>query len=296
MSLKKVFHIFLCSIPALGLSVSKFSERHTHLKPRCGFLPVNSLAIPPLAPTASSLTEVDYQDALQKVQTTYDSEFRNDDKKLIIQADWADATVNSYATRDDNDNPVVVAPGGLARYPSMTKDSLQLIFCHEVGHFLGGAPKSPRGQSTLLSWSSAEGEADYFASSRCLKKIFNDDKENEEIVSQFSAGRRQELNRECATSESPNQCMRIVEAGRVASDVFALVTGHSTLPNFSTPDPTVTPQMIYGHPAPQCRLDTFVSGAQCGVSADAKFDDRDPAVGACSDVGARPKCWFVQSS
>ena len=290
---KKIVLLVTCFLAVMGILERQVS-RPSAENSTCGFFPANSLVVASNAQSLSPLTQNDYQDALVQVQKMYNDEFREEQKTLIIQADWNDDRVNSYATRDDDDNPVVVAPGGLARYSLMTKDALLLIFCHEVGHFLGGAPKSPRGQSSLLSWSSAEGEADYFASSRCLKKLFTDEKSNEEALSWASSEHKQELNRQCNSGQLPFQCMRILEAGKIASDVFASVTGFTTMPELTTPDQMITSQTVYVHPSPQCRLDTFVSGVKCAISADVRFDDRDPSIGACSALGARPKCWFVK--
>ena len=53
----------------------------------------------------------------------------------------------------------------------MSKDVLNLVLCHELGHFDGGLPKKFRGYSQMLSWSSAEGQADYFSTSVCFREV-----------------------------------------------------------------------------------------------------------------------------
>ncbi len=60
----------------------------------------------------------------------------------------------------------------------LTTDGLAMVACHEIGHFLGGEPKKLRGRSNKKSWSSAEGQADYYAA-RCLEVYFSKGSETE---------------------------------------------------------------------------------------------------------------------
>ena len=47
------------------------------------------------------------------------------------------------------------------------------MICHEVGHHLGGAPFMPKYyEDYYLFRGSSEGQADYYATSNCLKKWF----------------------------------------------------------------------------------------------------------------------------
>ena len=55
---------------------------------------------------------------------------------------------------------------------SNSKNQLNLeqflfIYCHELGHFIGGAPFKKNPGST---WASTEGQADYWATSVCLRR------------------------------------------------------------------------------------------------------------------------------
>jgi Zn-dependent protease with chaperone function len=52
--------------------------------------------------------------------------------------------------------------GGLARDPLVTKDGFSAVICHEIGHHIAGAPRKG------FSWASNEGQADYFATTKCL--------------------------------------------------------------------------------------------------------------------------------
>lgn len=248
-------------ISALVIGLLPTRLAHESSASNCSFLPPHSLTIS--AGTPSSLTESDFLGALGELRDAWSATIRERGKELLIQSRWQDERVNAYATLDDLDNPVIVAPGGIARHPLMTRDGLVAIFCHELGHFLGGAPKARRGTSDRLSWSSAEGAADYFASAKCMRKIFNED------------------------------AARIQEASRVAALIFAAIKGYSHAPTLDSQDPTEAPVTLDGHPSPQCRLDTFLAGLRCEVQASVPMDDHDPAAGAClQGPGARPRCWY----
>ena len=78
---------------------------------------------------------------------------------LVVNNLWDDDTVNSNTTVDENNNWVINAYGGLARYEGINYDAYMAVLCHEMGHHLGGFPF----KDDNTSWASDEGEADYFA-------------------------------------------------------------------------------------------------------------------------------------
>ncbi|MBY0415912.1 MAG: hypothetical protein K2Q18_17195 [Bdellovibrionales bacterium] len=189
-------------------------------------------------------------------------------KKLIIEGRWQDASVDAFATRDDDNNAVVVMNGGLARHPDLTIDGFLVLICHEIGHHLGGAPKNLRGNSGLRSWSSAEGQADYYATSKCLP-VFQ---------------------------RQGNLVTSIPNASLSVSKVFASLVIGTPEPKLTDYDTTKVSTTFYKHPSPQCRLDTYLAGANCEIGADVPFDPVNPLVGACvRDKGIRPSCWFQEN-
>jgi hypothetical protein len=211
-------------------------------------------------------------------------------KELTVQPHWEDSRVKAWATRDMEDNAVINITGGLARHPLMTQEAFTLLLCHELGHQFGGAPKKMRGRSDLRSWSSAEGQADYYAATRCFPQfvkagIFKKTKEHAPSVYKV-----------CLT----DQCTDVVEAGLSVARLFHDVTSVGDVPGLEQKDSRKVFRTIYKHPRPQCRLDTFVSGANCDMSALEKsnIDDSDPLVGVCptnpdeNREGGRPACWF----
>lgn len=212
-------------------------------------------------------------------------------KTLIIEKKWNEGTVDASATRDDLDNPVVIMNGGLARHPLMTKDAFLLLICHEIGHHLGGAPKSFRGNSGLRGWSSAEGQADYFATSKCLPLFF---KSGIDIKS-FDINQDSNDYKVALSKCRDNACARVTLAGLAVSRVFASMVNGTPQPQLTSRDATKVLKTIYNHPNPQCRLDTFLSGIYCELGPEVPFDSVDPKIGAClKDSGARPSCWFQE--
>jgi hypothetical protein len=142
-------------------------------------------------------------------------------------------------------------------------DVLSVILCHEVGHFLGGAPKQLRGNSGLRSWSSAEGEADYFAGAKCVSHVLGE-----------------------PPGGDPRS--RAHAASLAATLLYSDVTGF-TKPSLDSHDGSVAPETILnGYPAIQCRLDTIVDGLACPIPDTEPLDDEDPSISACG----RPACWF----
>lgn len=213
-------------------------------------------------------------------------------KQLIIEKKWEDSTVDAFATRDDDNNPVIVMNGGLARHPLMTRDAFLLLICHEIGHHLGGAPKILRGNSGLRSWSSAEGQADYYATSKCLPLFYKSGINIKAFDSEQDTANYRLAISKCRD----NSCAKITMAGLTVSKLFASLVEGTPEPELSTSDGTKVSRTIYKHANPQCRLDTYASGATCEVAPEIPFDSVDPKVGACDkDSGARPECWFKQS-
>lgn len=210
-------------------------------------------------------------------------------KKLIITADWNNERVNAHATRDDDNNLVVVMNGGLARHPEMTKDGFKLMLCHELGHHLGGAPKSFRGKSNLRSWSSAEGQADYFATNKCIRST---------IDSIYDSSVNPELYIEEGIEYcSGKYCERIAMAAVAVSKVFASLKREWVEPRLDKKDKSIVNATNFSHPNPQCRLDTFIAGSNCDQN-EIIIENSDVSATACfyEEKSSRPKCWFSRES
>jgi hypothetical protein len=222
----------------------------------------------------------------EKMGPRIDKEFG---KKILINYDWDNERVNAHATRDTANNAVIVINGGLVRHPMMTRDALTAIICHELGHQFGGAPKQKRGSSELRSWSSAEGQADYYATTQCLPHLFSEESENRRSSLFVDEKTYQHLSEIC----DDTFCQRATLAALQMTRVFASLRTGTPEPSLQTPDTYQVYETDLGHPNPQCRLDTMISGLYCEIARERKFDDKDPLFGACTNQpGGRPACWF----
>ena len=260
--------------------------------------PLSDKRYPADAKNVTGLTEFETNQIVERFKNSLEPVVRKQlGKKLILNVSWEEDRVNAKATRDGENNPVIILFGGMARHPEMTTNGLAAILCHELGHHLGGAPKKFRGRSKKRSWSSAEGQADYFAGTKCLPLFFGESVESLNLAAHVQDKEVQKIDEKCGTDQV---CSRIALAGLSVSRVFASLKGYYQMPSFELEDQTEVWQTNYGHPTPQCRLDTIVSAARCNVSPHRELDNIDPTVGTCyreensvnEVLGARPLCWY----
>jgi hypothetical protein len=259
-----------------------------------GFLPLNSHYIPVSAkPRMGGVTEEEFNSVLDRVTKVYTPLVRKFGGNLQIQRLWTDGTVNASANQQGS-NYIIKMYGGLARHSTITKDAFALVACHEVGHHIGGAPKYTAAGN---GWAAVEGQADYFATSKCLRKLFlNDD--NQQIISSMNIDPMviTECDSQFQTDNEAALCKRISMAGLSSASLFAAMN-NERLPRFETPDPAVVRITFESHPQFQCRLDTYFQGAVCEVDDDTDIGQNDPNTGTCNRVdrhakGLRPLCWF----
>lgn len=287
----------------------------------CRFFPPNRMRFP-IRPTGQ-ITQPQVDRILQVMQQIYAPIFqRMGRSQLKIASRWADDEVNAGAivcNRPDlmgtpgyppecagaQRTPTVNIPislvvlhGGLARHPFMTQEGLVLVACHEIGHHLGGYPRYDRNRD----WASTEGQSDYYATSKCARRVFAAMGRNA-----FWASRAPiplEVRTACVASfpgspEDQAICMRSSLGGLALARVLATASGGDARAiTFANHDRTQVPVTFEGHPQALCRLDTYVAGAICQVPQAEEFSATDARSGAChpqrlQSRGARPGCWFA---
>lgn len=232
------------------------------------------------------------------IESIYRDVFEAVGKELVIRKMWEEEDENATSLYiEENDREAdrvrqlreIELVGGLARHPMLDRDAYAMIVCHEIGHHLGGAPYA-------LGYS-AEGQSDYFASSKCMKRFLE--------VADYEQGAWEpvprELKEQCAASYAGTTeraiCERNILAGLKLSRWIAF-SREVEPTELSRRDPSrVRKTLVHGYPKPQCRLDTLVAGALCPVDERAMFSVDDPKAGACNrDDGyvleARPQCWY----
>jgi hypothetical protein len=262
-----------------------------------GFLPENDLKISVDAKRFGGLTEKQFNDVIDRVEKVYSPIVTQEGGKLQIVRNWTDATVNAYAQRSGTSWKVSMF-GGLARHETITVDGMALVVCHELGHHLGGAPKKASAWSS--SWASNEGQADYFATLKCLRRVWlNDD--NATIVS--GLGAPETLVNGCAAQWSKKSdrdiCIRGGMSGDSVARLFAALRTQAPA-KFETPDSAVVTETDDNHPAHQCRLDTYFQGALCEIPYSENVATNSEVTGTCHassghKIGLRPLCWFKPS-
>ena len=260
-----------------------------------GFLPENDLKIP-VSEKNSGISEARYHAVIDKVSRVYEPIVKSHGATLRIDRRWASDVVNAGTYRDESNNHWHInLYGGFARHPQITEDGFALVICHEIGHHIGGAPKKLYSQGAI--WASTEGQSDYFATLKCLRKVFADD-DNISIVDRMEVPRK--VRNECRDSFQSDWeaalCMRTSIAGHSVTKVNA-DSRQVPHPDFDVTDPTVVASTSNFHPVPQCRLDTYFQGSLCPIPSSYPLSQTYETKATCHpnlqhQVGLRPHCWF----
>ena len=259
---------------------------------KTGFMPENNLKIGVHDKGTNGMTEEKFNAIIDRVSAAYAPIIQSKGATLDMIKNWDDGTVNAYAHRD-GDVWHVSMFGGLARHQLTTDDGFMLVVCHETGHHLGGAPKYGAGSD----WASNEGQADYFGTLKCMKRVLEND-DNVSIVSKMQIDA--EATKQCqSVYKNANEvalCQRIAMAGKSLGMLLGDLGGNSKV-NFNTPDKKIVRRTNDAHPAAQCRLDTYFSGGLCDKSYTEDVSEDSPIPGTCIKrdgykVGTRPLCWY----
>ena len=273
----------------------------------CNFIPKNNLNIPVGANLQGGLDEATFNKVIDNVSSFYAPIMKAKGGILKVNRLWTDGTVNASAQRSGN-SWILNMYGGLARHTLVNEDGFTLVMCHETGHQLGGFPEFK--QSILSSgsnWAANEGQADYFATMKCFRRVF-EKADNAAAISSLTVP--QIVTDKCSatfkSTEEINLCKRESMAGMtLATLLWALANGSSSengilaaaKPAFETPNPKVVSKTDDSHPEAQCRLDTYFAGSICGAAFTDDFGAKDAITGACAmekgdTFGFRPLCWY----
>lgn len=257
-----------------------------------GFLPENNLSIPVGDKMAGNMTEARFLEIVGKVEAIYSPIIKDMGATLKMNNNWKSTTVNASAQQTGSTWQVNMF-GGLARHKLTTDDGFMLVVCHELGHHIGGAPRYDRN----TDWASNEGQADYFASLKCMRRVIEND-DNISIVAGMTIDA--EATTKCQTIYKSDSevalCQRVAMAGKSLGQLLGSLGGSSNV-NFNTPDKKVVKATVDSHPAGQCRLDTYFQGALCDKSITDDVSKTDAIQGTCIKkdgytAGVRPLCWY----
>lgn len=232
-------------------------------------------------PTTSTVTEKSFNTIPLIINSQHSQDFKKFKIKTKVNTYWEKpfftAWVQELAPKDYSIN----FWGGVTRIPGMNDNGLALFACHEVGHLLGGKPRS---KIKNFLWASAEGQSDYFATSICLKKYF---------ANKAKRGQLEEpkINRKlytrCVTKYPETQDFLICTNIMSAIEAFARVLNHidpeKPKINLFKISPAAKETMYNSYPEGQCRIETLRAGNFCAPQ-DYPCQEKD---------NIRPQCWFV---
>lgn len=263
---------------------------------KTGFLPENNLSIEVGDKMASDMTQEKFEAITARVASVYAPIIKEMGGNLVMNNNWASGTVNASAQQTGTTWTVNMY-GGLARHKLTTDDGFMMVVCHELGHHIGGAPRYGRN----TDWASNEGQADYFAGLKCMRRVLQND-DNIAIVSGMTIDA--EATKQCeSVYKSASEvalCQRISMAGKSLGQLLGSLAGNSNV-NFNTPDRKVVRTTNDAHPAAQCRLDTYFAGMLCDKSIFEDVSKTDAITGTCIKKdgytqGVRPLCWYKPGS
>jgi len=251
--------------------------------------------VPVNAIEKSSMTEKRFMEILDWFYAQYVDEIKARGAKLKIIPDWPESMANAFAQREE-DTWIIRVLGGMARHPAVTEDAFILVLCHEMGHHIGGAPKKKDFFST--SWASDEGQADYWATLKCTRKIWEQD-DNQMIIATMDIPKT--LETECDKSFSDKNesalCKRVGMASLSHARFLNRRDEIHTPVSFDTPSTREVRRTNHKHPKPQCRLDITFQASICPINYQVDVSSTDASIGTCHELnghdrGKRPRCWY----
>jgi len=262
------------------------------------FLPPNDLYLQDNLEADSGITEEDFNAAIDEAIAFYAPVIVGHEAELKVNRLWDNSTVNASASQSGTTWTVNMY-GGLARREEVTKDGFALVLCHELGHHLGGFP-------FVFDWAANEGQSDYFSTLSCARQLWSDDEEKNLKAGEAIGDYPRQLCDDAffgAAQNKINVCYRSMLGGLSLANLLGALGGSDAV-SVGTPDIKVLAKTNGRHPAAQCRLDTYVSGALCQSDFDFSLIPETEASSALNTChrssgyrhGLRPRCWFHPAS
>ncbi len=184
--------------------------------------------------TTSTVTSESFHRVFFTIISLYSKEMSRLDLPLALEPEWENPYITAYTVRL-SDRIRLGFWGGMARIDGMNDQAVALITCHELGHVFGGAPFIAIDHEQYKNIS-AEGQADYFASSECLPRYY-----------------------EFLNIEDQEHELYMALSGFL--NALRLLKPHRGEVNLLGTSSEVTEQTLYNsYPSNQCRIDTYKAG------------------------------------
>ena len=251
------------------------------------------MAIMCVSTAQAKLSYKEYNDVLDTIYKKYNPVYLRAQANFVIKRSWEIDKVNAKARLNGSDW-IIDMMGGYPKHDKATVDGFFAFACHEIGHHFGGFPYWSEPNAL---WASAEGQADYFVTTKCLRYLWaNEDNKSAILKKDIEPLILSKCSEVYSNEKDYYLCVRSTQASR---EMLAPIAYNYDKISVATPYTWVTTfTFVNQHPGYQCRLDTFFQGALCPTDYREDFDNEDETVGACSRLngqvqGARPRCWFL---
>ncbi|MFP5386857.1 MAG: hypothetical protein ACLGHN_12305 [Bacteriovoracia bacterium] len=230
-----------------------------------------------------------------RINAAYSSELLEKEATLEFVFNTDNTTLNAFAKKETPKEWRITVHGGFISHPKMNYYSMALILCHELGHFLGGKPyvEGRRLSPTMVSRApkemSVEGQADFFATAECGKRLLA----GEQPDVDFTTLEQEDIF--CHSANDLNLCKLLYQTSKRVIDIYTdavrEITGYDyPYVHFNRKDPQVVDRsLIYvgEYPTLQCRLDTMAAGIDCRMDSSGKC-----LLEGGELIEKRPACWF----
>ncbi len=243
------------------------------------------------------VTKEDLKDAFNRVANAYENELIAKSSKLSFRYKPKDGAVGA---RINFLGELTVY--GTDDYGILDKNSLTLIMCHEVGHTLGGMPYlDPLFVNGFLS---SEGQADYFASMKCLPKILRSEYAHIPLLPLPQERYFEECSKTHTDEFSIAICTQVIEASYKLATYFQYTRDREIQISIDKRTEEISSVTRYFkdnlnyYPSSQCRFETYLAGALCVDDPNNYFSDaytfRGSECQSMNMISKRPNCWFKE--
>ena len=157
---KMFFNLFLASNFAIVLVINLFGNRAiAKTYSPCPTDRADYFCISPDMAPNSPIDIVQFYTTPTHILQLFQTELAQKPYPLVLNADWESPFFGAGVSLFENNFRLMIL-GGTTRIKGLTPDAYAAVICHELGHVIGGSPFQT---IAFAEWSSAEGQADFFA-------------------------------------------------------------------------------------------------------------------------------------